>query len=411
MALTAHLQFTADISEFSSLVSSGGSPAWNSGSIAGFNGRVGFTFNSTNPLYGIKTGLTTSDEFRYQLLVSLGTLTMASSDHFRTVAVPNDNNAIHALAFQKTAGGVFQLAASMYNDGFASENKTVVNWGGWSRLEVHCKRGAAGAGFCKVYGDADLTTPIISITGISNNTVWGTNGGCASFRVGAILGVDAGTSGTFYVTQFKMENTGTVIGSASEPPINTVPVDTGGIFVTSGAARAITGMSVAEGSSAITSVLVSVPVGKGQWVFDATGTSVVLTGNGTSAVLMTGGANVGQYNTVLATALCVGGANIHERVPVTLDSSDGTLLDSKIFYVLCDVRQLTITATVPNFSSLVAAVNSMKMKTDVGSLSGSCVMTATDATFSTDIETITLSTTASGSLFFLIMNASRKGVV
>ena len=276
------LNFTSDLSEFTSTVTDGGDMAWDSGSIAGHAGRVGFNIDDTTAIYGTKTGMTTSDEYRYELLIDINTLTLANSDHFWWMNVPNDANATHRLMFRKTAGGVFQLSAALYSDGFASSNETTVTWGSWDTLEVHVKRGAAGAGFCKLYAGGDYTTPKINITGVSNDTVWGTNGGCASFRVGPHAGLDAGTSGLFYISRITMRNTGVQIGSASAAPTVTDISNQTGTFGT----QKTVACTIADTDSDIVRCDVSTN-GTALITLTASGAASV-TNNGTTAPYVTG---------------------------------------------------------------------------------------------------------------------------
>lgn len=285
MSIIADMPFSSVLG-FTSEVDTNSKLNWNAGSIGAFAGRADIEVTTT-AAYGIKSGMTSVDEYRYRFYITMGTLSMANSDNFKFIHFPDDNNAIHFLALQETAGGVLQLAASMYNDGFANENKTAVNWGSWSQLEVHCKRGAAGAGFCKVYADGDLVTPVISITGISNNTVWGTNGGCASFRLGAIGGMDAGSSGIFSITRFKLENSGAEIGD--EPPPNVGPTADAGANETGTLGTTVnkTDMGGSDTDTNIVSALLE--SANGTLITVNVGSSgATVTDNGTDTVLIEG---------------------------------------------------------------------------------------------------------------------------
>jgi len=121
------------------------------------------------------------------------------------------------------------------------------------------------------------------------------------------------------------------------------------------------------------------------------GSVVISAGANTSSDLTLGsGATTAEFNTVLATLAYQGDLNFHgtDTINVVSDGSGGT--DTDTFTVLNDPRSITLTASVPNFASLVTAVASTQMRLDVGVSSGTCAVTATDDDALTDEQTITL---------------------
>lgn len=244
------LRFLSNINEFTATVNSDGDLLWDSGSIGGLPGRLRVLIDDTTIIYGTKTGLTTSNEFRYNFLLDKGTLSLATSNDFRFYYGIDNGSAQHFLSFSDVSG-VLKLAASFYSDSFASENKTNVTLGSASEIEVHCKRSSSNGvsdGFCKVYFAPDYTTPVINITGISCYNVWSSNGGCASLRLGAIASIDAGTNGSFYINRFLLRNTGVQIGSTASSPTVTNISNQSGPFDT----PKVVGCTIADNDSDIT---------------------------------------------------------------------------------------------------------------------------------------------------------------
>jgi len=184
----------------------------------------------------------------------------------------------------------------------------------------------------------------------------------------------------------------TILSAAS--PVNTVPDDTGGLFVTSDSATVLadigptTPISVVDAAGLTTC---RVWCTSGDMTVTLSGSVVISAGANTSSDLTLGsGATTAEFNTVLATLAYQGDLNFHgtDTINVVSDGSGGT--DTDTFTVLNDPRSITLTASVPNFASLVTAVASTQMRLDVGVSSGTCAVTATDDDALTDEQTITL---------------------
>lgn len=158
--------------------------------------------------------------------------------------------------------------------------------------------------------------------------------------------------------------------AASHPPgasgpTNTVPDDTGGIYTTSSALLPIPGMSVAKGGNDIISVTISVPAGKGLWLFDQI-TPVDISGNANNSVVLSGSSVDSDYNLVLATAQFQGAAGVHETITATMTTTDGIDTDITTFDLLNDVRSLIVAADT--FAHLQAAMPDLYVKLDDGAI-------------------------------------------
>lgn len=184
------------------------------------------------------------------------------------------------------------------------------------------------------------------------------------------------------------------VKSGSSPPVNTVPPTPR--CGTSLNATLISGCSVAAGSSAVTSVTLSCPSGKGTWAAVAQGSASV-SGNFTNSITITNGSLTDKNNT-LATASWTGASGIHEAVTATLLSSDGTLTDSDNFTIMNDMRELTFTVIEADFDHLQDIVASLQVWLDSGQASATAVATATDDDALEDEQDILIEL-LSGSIF------------
>lgn len=397
------LNFTANLDEFTSSVNTDGDMTWDSGSIGGHSGRAKFLIDDTTVIYGIKSGLTSSDEYRYNFLLDKGTLSLATSNDFKTIFVPHDNSAMHFLSFTDQSG-VLKLAASMYNDGFASENKTFVTLGTQSEIEVHVKRAASNVssdGFCKVYFAPDFTTPVINITGIDNYDIWASvNGGCASFRMGAISGVDAGTNGTFYMTRFLLRNTGVQIGSSNaSPTVTNISNQTG----TPGDEKSVA-CTIADTDGNIDECTVSTD-GACLITLTASGSANVAN-NGTTAVTVTGThadvvATLGN-NIKLNLASIWPEASVVETITVLVTDDDDATGNDTFTMTWTPAsgngeRLITITCTYAQF--LAGTLIFTPDENVVGSFTTRMVSTTSTPLTDSDTFTITVSAPASSGSF------------
>lgn len=139
---------------------------------------------------------------------------------------------------------------------------------------------------------------------------------------------------------------------AATAPSATVPGD--GICINIYGETAVAGISVTEGTSSITSIATTCTAGA-TMTYDATGTSVSVSENGTDAPTLSNGASETEYNTVLAT-LTMRGTTVDTTITVTVIPTDGTLNDNETFDVFCDPNSLTCTGSNADVIAWAASV-------------------------------------------------------
>lgn len=162
-------------------------------------------------------------------------------------------------------------------------------------------------------------------------------------------------------------------------PVTTVPAS--GQCINTYTETEVPGISVAEGSSALTAVATTCTAGC-TLTYDTTGTSVTISGNGTNAATLLNGASEAEYNTVLDT-LTMRGSTPDTTITVTVIPTDGTLNDSDQFTVLCDPAGITITGTNAN---VIAAVESLQVRLLSGQTNDTISVNVVDDTGGTPLE-------------------------
>lgn len=178
----------------------------------------------------------------------------------------------------------------------------------------------------------------------------------------------------------------------AQAPVNTVPVDTLGIFMTSDSATQLSSVSPSTAISVVdaaglTTCRVYCTSGDLTVVLSG-GVAISAGANGSSDLTLGSGASTAEFNTVLATLTYQGDAGFHgtDTINVVSTGPNGSATDT--FNVINDTRSITLTASVANYASLVAAVASTQMRMDTGSQSATCTVTATDDDALTDEQDI-----------------------
>lgn len=376
MATLLDVEVTAD---FSSTVVSDGTISDDTGRIA-----IEIATPSTAARYGVKTFTSVAtDDFRLRWYWEKGTLDSAGAAVQNFIQVLAGGTVKFEMRMDD--GGVgdgsnFRVRLDLKSDAEGQNASAYTGlgatWPEFAEIWIQKATNGTGANDARVdlYFDGS-GTPTLSVTGVDLFDDFGFD----ELRIGHVSLVDAELNGTMYLDHIKATDSATVIGEANNPPVGTVPAS--GTCINTYTTTAVPGMSVAAGSSPITSVTVSCTAG-GLMTFDATGTSVSLAGNGTNSVVMTLGASAAEYSTVLDTLL-MQGTTPDTQLTITLAPTDGTLPDSDQFTVLCDPAAITITGTNAN---VIAAVASLQIRLLPDQTHDTISVTAVDDTSGTPLE-------------------------
>lgn len=186
-------------------------------------------------------------------------------------------------------------------------------------------------------------------------------------------------------------------------PVNTVPDDTLGIFMTSDSATQISSVSPSTAISVVDAAGLTtcrVYCTSGDLTVTLSGSVVISAGaNGSSDLTLGSGASTAEFNTVLATLTYQGDADFHGTDTINVVSTGTGGSDTDTFDVLNDPRSLTLTVNTSNFAALVTATASTQIRLDSDRQSGSCEVTATDDDALTDVQTLVFKIAPSQSVF------------
>lgn len=401
MATIFDIGFETDLSELTSTVVSDGTITRTTSGLASTSGKcsIAITSGSTATRYIRKTftAFTTETDLYLRWYWDVGTLAM------------NDNTSHNVLSLYDASGSVlrahlrmtwettakFRIRCTIANDADSESSSSYYSLGAtlptYMQLHIHKATNGTGAndGFIKLY-ETNNATEIASVTGVdiydkfTFDELWMGHTGL----------VDATTTGTMHLDQIKATDSGGLIGAHSSPPVNTVPVDTLGIFMTSDSATQLSSVSPSTAISVVDAgglTTCRVYCTSGDLTVTLSGSVVISAGaNGSSDLTLGSGASTAEFNTVLATLTYQGDAGFHGTDTINVVSTGTGGSDTDTFNVLNDPRNLTLSASVANFSSLVAATATTEMRMDAGRQSATCQVTATDDTSQTDVQIVTL---------------------
>lgn len=398
MAELFNITMPSDLSEWSSTsVGSGQSLVW--GATVGLDSGPGMrlTLANTNATYAEKTHTALSagshTYYGFALYVGgLGSLSIANAATIR-LATWNATTATKGKLEFKNNAGTAQIAAFLLNDAGSFVGTSYFDLGATQWVYVLITRSTDGAtadGTAALYYDEVLK-------GTSSGAIHYNNFNADRLRVGAQV-ISATPTGTIDYGPVIARNDNTAITTpvTSSPPVNTVPTDSGQCFLLNTATAIYAGdePTVAEGTSAITSVTLAATTGLAM-TLDNTGTSVTFTNNGTSTVVLQNGASTAEYNTVLATISYT--ATTRGKKTITMTTSDGTLSDEDTWYVLPAVRGVSLTGTHAAIKACYESVNTsgFGMVLDTGETSGTMTVYAEDSGALSDTQVVTLMVSAS----------------
>lgn len=175
------------------------------------------TANAGSSGYGRKTQADTTRHYRLRFYLDPNTLTMAGADSFTCCRIASSfGGNVVADVYLQYDGANYEFDGAVYDDAAAATGFTatdITDAPHW--VEVYVLRAETN-----VSSDGELTwwidgTEIESVTGLDNYDLFL---GMTETQLGAVAGVDAGTSGTFYVDELEANDDGGPIGPCGPCP-------------------------------------------------------------------------------------------------------------------------------------------------------------------------------------------------
>lgn len=213
------IRMESDLTEWTSTATDSGDLTWDAAAgLAGSSGGMACLVDDINNIYGEKSSIGwTSGVFNLRIHFKTNGLTMANGDVFwlaRAIVGASANILLPQLGYT-TTGPSYRLRVFYIADpaNVTTGYQNITDGEHW--VEIHYKRASSnvaadGEFWWKIDGtkyDENLAVDIYDI--------W--SGNLDKLQVGAPGGLDAGTSGTFYVDEVKLNNTGATIGGYHAP--------------------------------------------------------------------------------------------------------------------------------------------------------------------------------------------------
>ncbi len=210
---------TGDLTEYTSTVTDGGDLSVDAAAaLAGTGFGLSLLIDDTTGLRARKdfTALSTQTDFRTRIYIDPNSLTMATDDIFPFLAMTDRTN-FHdvIILYLKYDGSTYQIEFEAYNDGGVFDASSIEDITDAPHyVEIHLAKAstdAASDGELKCYIDGSLEATL------SNIDIFDTFELCDRCDIGAPYGIDAGTSGAFYLDELIIRDDGTEIGAHVEP--------------------------------------------------------------------------------------------------------------------------------------------------------------------------------------------------
>ena len=221
MAIIVDINHEAgNLSEYDSTVTdSGDLSAHADAALAGTSYGLHCVINDTGFLYGnVNTfGAQPTTDLRLRFYIDPNSLEMAQFDVFTVLSLFLSNAPWFLCTIKlEYRDGIYKLLFEPYNDagGLTADRETITDAPHYVEFYIH--RSSAE--------DADDGTAEWWIDGVSKGT-WTDIDNYDSFplwnlaRIGAVEGVDAGTTGSLYLDEIVINDDGGEIGPVSEPPV------------------------------------------------------------------------------------------------------------------------------------------------------------------------------------------------
>lgn len=204
---------TGDLTQYDSTVTDGGDlSVTTAAKLAGTSYGLDLEIDDTNSIYGYKNWDGTSgDDFRCRYYIDPNSLTIPTAKLFTILfldlsASPN----AAGLMDLRYDGSHYELRAMAKEDGGAENYTSYYDITDEPHYtEYHLERAAnsgSSDGQLRFWIDGALQQ---TISNLDNYDLWDLWDGVG---IGAVFGIDAGTSGTFYIDEFKANDDGSEIG-------------------------------------------------------------------------------------------------------------------------------------------------------------------------------------------------------
>lgn len=223
MSLILDINLEADLSEFSSTVTDGGNLSQSgAAALASTSGGLSNLINDTNSIYG-RNDFTvfTSREYGSRIYLDPNLLTMGSGDAFKILRILSSGSSVRAQIELENNGTNYRIRSGVVNDSTTTiwtSFYTITDAEHYIEVLVQYASGPSGNDGVQtlwIDGSQQETITTIDLDGLSEP---------GQSRMGAVIHLDAGTSGTFYLDEFVLRDDATQIGAVvsntSAPPIS-----------------------------------------------------------------------------------------------------------------------------------------------------------------------------------------------
>ena len=203
----------ADLSEYDSTVTDGGDLSQGSPGLAGTSGRMECLIDDTTSIYGVKNQVDTSNRIRFRFYLDPNSLSIPDNQNFLIMTlIQSDASRLFGCQLKWSPGASSYVLFFTANDD-EDVAHTIDDYDLVSDtemlIEVDLQRETGDGnddGSIEAWIDG---VSIGSLADVGNWTAWLD---MTYFRVGAVGWIDAGTSGTFYLDEFKANDDGSEIG-------------------------------------------------------------------------------------------------------------------------------------------------------------------------------------------------------
>ena len=204
-----------DLSEYDSTVTDGGDlSAHADAALAGTSYGLHCVIDDTNSIYGqVTQGDTGTGKLRVRFYIDPKSLTMGDGNMFDIFDIYTNGAPYYLLRlYLRRSGSDYQLRAVPYNDAGALASDTEVISDTEHYVEIYFQRASSD-----VAADGSVEWWIDGVSKQTWTSVdnWDVFVDIAIQRIGAVIGIDAGTSGTLYLDQLKENDDGSQIGAYS----------------------------------------------------------------------------------------------------------------------------------------------------------------------------------------------------
>lgn len=222
MAVLFDINLEADLSEWTSTVTDSGDLSWSNDAtaqaVANTAGAMKLVIDDTVAIYGqgsLLSPYSTTGILRVRFYIDVNSLTMANANAFAILRANSSAGNICAVYLQYTTGTGYQIIERIYNDadGLADSSAYAIT-DAPHYIEIQLLRATNSTS-----NDGSLQ---LWIDGVDKQTLTGVDNydrfiHFKDLFAGGVVGIDAGTSGTFYCDEIKVNDNGDVIGPVAPP--------------------------------------------------------------------------------------------------------------------------------------------------------------------------------------------------